>query len=163
MGNSLLNEVFEANLNESLKPSPDADMDQRRDFTTDKYINRKFIDHQIDPSMLYQALLESVEMRDIRQLLQVYAEGADLRTQLLDNGYNALHLVIEQEDLTSLHLVDFILSNGRNENEVDLGGNTPLHIAALTDNPQCIKLLLNHNSNVNLSESCDVCSVHLLV
>ena len=31
-------------------------------------------------------------------------------------------------------------------------GNTPLHVAAQTDNPLCIKLLLNHNATSSLSE-----------
>lgn len=62
-------------------------------------------------------------------------------------------MAIEQEDLTSLHLVDFILGNSRSENQVDSFGNTPLHIAVLTDNPQCIKLLLNHNSSISTSEN----------
>ena len=52
-----------------------------------------------------------------------------------------------------MHMVDFILGNSRTENVPDEEeGNTPLHIATLTDNPQCIKLLLNHNANLNASE-----------
>ncbi len=45
---------------------------------------------------------------------QVYAEGVDLCAPLpgLNAGETALHLAIEQEDLTSLHIVDFLLGNG---------------------------------------------------
>ena len=72
---------------------------------------------------------------------------------LLPEGKTALHTAIEQEDLTSLHIIDFILANSRCEAVEDELGNTPLHVAALTDNPLCIKLLLNHNANVHASRS----------
>ena len=76
-----------------------------------------------------------------------------MKAPLFDDGRTCLHLAIEQEDLTSLHIIDFILANSsRGENCADSLGNTPLHVAALTDNPQCIKLLLNHNANLSLSE-----------
>lgn len=165
----------------------------RRHFIVEKYTNRKYIEHQVDPSVLSQELLEAIELRDIKHLLQVsklysnftlyvlyvyiyactctlilypvciftctctctfqvYAEGADLKSMLIC-GRSAIHLAIEQEDLTSLHMVDFILGNSRTENvPEEEEGNTPLHIATLTDNPQCIKLLLNHNANPNISE-----------
>lgn len=63
---------------------------------------------------MLQELAEAVEANDIKQLLQVYAEGADLSAPL--PGYSeditALHLAVELEDLTSLHMVDFLLGNG---------------------------------------------------
>ena len=63
---------------------------------------------------LLQELFEAVDSRDIKQLLQVYAEGVDLCAPLpgYPGGFTALHLAIELEDLTSLHIVDFILGNG---------------------------------------------------
>ena len=68
------------------------------------------------------------------------------------DGRTVLHMAIEQEDLTSLHMIDFILGNSRSENQPDSEGNSPLHIATLTDSPQCIKLLLNHNASVTTSK-----------
>ena len=55
-----------------------------------------------------------MDSRDIKQLLQVYAEGADMSAPLpgYGGGITALHLAIELEDLTSLHIVDFLLGNG---------------------------------------------------
>lgn len=55
-----------------------------------------------------------MDSRDIKQLLQVYAEGVDMCAPLPSyaGGLTALHLAIELEDLTSLHVVDFILGNG---------------------------------------------------
>ena len=45
---------------------------------------------------------------------KVYAEGADMSAPLptYSGGLTALHLAIELEDLTSLHIVDFLLGNG---------------------------------------------------
>lgn len=38
------------------------------------------------------------------------------------------------------------------ENVLDEEGTAPLHMAVINDNPQCIKLLLNHRANINISE-----------
>lgn len=43
----------------------------RRNFIVEKYTNRKYIEHQLDPSLLNQELLEAIELRDIKHLLQV--------------------------------------------------------------------------------------------
>ena len=67
-------------------------------------------------------------------------------------GLTALHLAIELEDLTSLHIVDFLLGNGRTENCVDAEGNTPLHLAVSSDHSHCVKLLLLHGSDSTISE-----------
>ena len=55
-----------------------------------------------------------MDSRDIKQLLQVYCEGVDMSSPLPSyaGGLTALHLAIELEDLTSLHVVDFLLGNG---------------------------------------------------
>ena len=86
---------------------------------------------------------------------QVYAEGVDFRTPLpgYPMGYTALHLAIELEDMTSLHIVDFLLGNGRTENCVDSDGNTPLHLAVSNDLSQCVKLLLLHGADVAISKT----------
>ena len=31
-------------------------------------------------------------------------------------------------------------------------GNTPLHLAVMNDNPQCVKLLLIHGTDMHISE-----------
>lgn len=150
MGNDILNEVLEANLPEGGKLSPDAPMEKRQEYIASKYIQRKFMEHTIEPEQLLHELFEVVESRDIKQLLQVYAEGVDLNAPLPDAPGNrtALHCAIESEDLTSLHIVDFLLGNGRTENTPDADGNTPLHLAVEYDVPQCVKLLLNHGANI---------------
>ena len=86
----------------------------RGEYIGNKYLQKKYIEHGIEKDALLQELAEAVEANDIKQLLQVYAEGADLSAPL--PGYTqditALHLAVELEDLTSLHMVDFLLGNG---------------------------------------------------
>lgn len=45
--------------------------DVRREFITQKYIHRKYIEHQLESTLLNQELVDAVELRDIRHLLQV--------------------------------------------------------------------------------------------
>lgn len=88
--------------------------DQRGEYISRKYLERKYIEHSSDIETLLHELAEAVDSRDVKQLLQVYAEGVDLTTPLpgYAKGMTALHLAIDQEDLTSLHIVDFLLGNG---------------------------------------------------
>lgn len=154
MGNGLLNEVLEANLMDP-KPSPDSPTEVRHDFITKKYIQRRYIEPSVERDALLSELSEAIDSRDIKQLLQVYAEGVDLSAPLpgYPGGFTALHLAIELEDLTSLHIVDFLLGNGRTENCVDVEGNTPLHLAVTNDHSQCVKLLLLHGSSITFKNN----------
>ena len=38
------------------------------------------------------------------------------------------------------------------ENVLDAEGSSPLHLAVINDNPQCVKLLLNHRADINISK-----------
>lgn len=86
----------------------------RGEFISNKYLQHKYIEHSIEKDSLTQELAEAVDSRDVKQLLQVYVEGVDLCTPLpgYHEGTTAIHLAIELEDLTSLHIVDFLLGNG---------------------------------------------------
>ena len=86
----------------------------RGEYISKKYLQRKYIENSIGKEGLLQELADAVDSRDIKQLLQVYAEGVDMCAALPSyaGGLTALHLAIELEDLTSLHVVDFILGNG---------------------------------------------------
>lgn len=86
----------------------------RGEYISSKYLQKKYIERSVEKDDLLHELAEAVESNDIKQLLQVYAEGVDLCAPL--PGYSAeitaIHLAVELEDLTSLHMVDFILGNG---------------------------------------------------
>ena len=86
----------------------------RGEYISNKYLQKKYIERSFEKDDLLQELAEAIVANDIKQLLQVYAEGADLSAPL--TGYSedltALHLAVELEDLTSRHMVDFLLGNG---------------------------------------------------
>ena len=60
----------------------------------------------------------------------------------VQNGSSILHFATEQEDNTSLHIVDFLVSNSQHVVQKDQDGNTPLHVAARYGKLNCLKLLL---------------------
>ncbi|XP_065898011.1 arf-GAP with SH3 domain, ANK repeat and PH domain-containing protein 2-like [Dysidea avara] len=148
MSNQLFNEVMEANLVDS-KPNKETDAEERAQFIRNKYVQRKYIDRSQTVDSL-ELLYEAIDVRDFRALLQAYAEGVDM-TQPLPNRedkYTALHLAVEQEDLTSLHIVEFMSTNSRAVNATDSEGNTALHIATQQGMLECMKILLRNGANV---------------
>jgi Arf-GAP/SH3 domain/ANK repeat/PH domain-containing protein len=111
MGNGLLNEVLEANLMES-KPAPDCSTlvpyyclllrsfsyfisviqflptsvhlsEVRHEFITNKYIHRRYIEASVGKDALLSELLDAIESRDIKQLLQVPMYTASLASVVL--------------------------------------------------------------------------------
>jgi Arf-GAP/SH3 domain/ANK repeat/PH domain-containing protein len=154
MGNQLLNDVMEATLPSGDKPNPKSSIDVKKDFIHNKYLHKKFIEpSQTDVNYTIQhSLREAVDSRDIRNLLQVYADGADMCASLPDrsDNFNALHLAVEQEDMTTLHIVEFIASNSRAIEHQDIKGDTPLHLAAVFSSYHCLQLLLTKRPDFTL-------------
>ena len=60
----------------------------------------------------------------------------------LPNCTSIIHFAVEQEDNTSLHIIDFLISNSQHVIQKDSDGNTPLHVAARCGKLNCMKLLL---------------------
>lgn len=110
-------------------------------------------------------LEQAVVNADMSQLLQVWAEGADLTCCLpsSDDGETALHLAVLREMGSTLHIVDFLIQNmppkGLNKatNPAGLldvtGKNTALHLCALHDRRECMKLLLRSGADYELKNS----------
>eukprot|EP00111_Clytia_hemisphaerica_P005677 TCONS_00016475-protein len=151
VGNSDFNEIMEASLDPSLKPTAGSNMDQRKEFITQKYVQKAFINpsgHQ--PNILIEDLQRAINHHDILAVLQLYADGVDFNSSLPDSNLNdtSLHYCVEKEDLTSLHIVDFITQNCKNVNAMNTEGNTALHIAAMHDKPECTKLLVRYGANL---------------
>ncbi len=165
MGNTQLNEVMEATLGK-LKLGPDSGMEERYNFIRAKYIGKRYVmrtcaddrDLRID---LEQAIINA----DLSQLLQVWAEGADLTCVLPSSefGETALHLAVLREMGSSLHIVDFLIqnmpANGLNKptnppGPMDVSGkNTSLHLCSLHDRRECMKLLLRSGADFELKNS----------
>ncbi|XP_028906869.1 arf-GAP with SH3 domain, ANK repeat and PH domain-containing protein 2 isoform X4 [Ornithorhynchus anatinus] len=159
IGNAGFNEIMEFGLpaEDSVKPSPNSDMNARKDYITAKYIERKYAKKKyVDNAAKLHNLSEAVKARDIFGLLQVYADGVDLTEKIpLANGHEqdetALHLAVRSVDRTSLHIVDFLVQNSGNLDKQTSKGSTALHYCCLTDNAECLKLLLRGKASIEIA------------
>ncbi len=156
MSNTGFNDIMEATLKASSKPTADSSMEMRNEFIRSKYIDKKYIIKTCsDDSELRAELEQAVLSRHLLQLLQAFAEGADLTWILPDsaNDETGLHYAIAQEDGSSLHIVDFLIQNSLTLNNVDKEGNTALHYCVFYDKSECMKLLLRSNANINIKNN----------
>ncbi|XP_027742722.1 arf-GAP with SH3 domain, ANK repeat and PH domain-containing protein 2 isoform X3 [Empidonax traillii] len=159
IGNAGFNEIMEFCLpvDETVKPNPSSDMNARKDYITAKYIERKYARKKhADNAAKLHALCEAVKSRDIFGLVQVYADGVDLTEKIpLANGHEqdetALHLAVRSVDRTSLHIVDFLVQNSGNLDKQTCKGSTALHYCCLTDNVECLKLLLRGKASIEIA------------
>ncbi|KAF6320829.1 ArfGAP with SH3 domain, ankyrin repeat and PH domain 2 [Rhinolophus ferrumequinum] len=159
IGNAGFNEIMECCLpaEDPVKPNPGSDMNARKDYITAKYIERKYARKKhADNTAKLHSLCEAVKTRDIFGLLQAYADGVDLTEKIpLANGHEpdetALHLAVRSVDRTSLHIVDFLVQNSGNLDKQTGKGSTALHYCCLTDNAECLKLLLRGKASIEIA------------
>uniref|UniRef100_A0A2I3GVT6 ArfGAP with SH3 domain, ankyrin repeat and PH domain 2 n=1 Tax=Nomascus leucogenys TaxID=61853 RepID=A0A2I3GVT6_NOMLE len=159
IGNAGFNEIMECCLpaEDSIKPNPGSDMNARKDYITAKYIERRYSRKKhTDNAAKLHSLCEAVKTRDIFGLLQAYADGVDLTEKIpLANGHEpdetALHLAVRSVDRTSLHIVDFLVQNSGNLDKQTGKGSTALHYCCLTDNAECLKLLLRGKASIEIA------------
>nr|KAF6445940.1 ArfGAP with SH3 domain, ankyrin repeat and PH domain 2 [Rousettus aegyptiacus] len=159
IGNAGFNEIMECCLpaEDSVKPNPGSDMNARKDYITAKYIERRYARKKhADNGAKLHSLCEAVKTRDIFGLLQAHADGVDLTEKIpLANGHEpdetALHLAVRSVDRTSLHIVDFLVQNSGNLDKQTAKGSTALHYCCLTDNAECLKLLLRGKASIEIA------------
>uniref|UniRef100_A0A671YVZ4 ArfGAP with SH3 domain, ankyrin repeat and PH domain 2a n=1 Tax=Sparus aurata TaxID=8175 RepID=A0A671YVZ4_SPAAU len=159
VGNAGFNEIMEACLSTEnvVKPNPASDMQARKDFITAKYTEKRYARKKCpDSTSRLHTLCDAVKARDIFSLVQVYAEGVDLMEPIpLANGHEqgetALHLAVRLVDRTSLHIVDFLTQNSLNLDKQTVKGSTALHYCCLTDNSECLKLLLRGKASIEIA------------
>ncbi|XP_030382329.1 arfGAP with SH3 domain, ANK repeat and PH domain-containing protein isoform X2 [Scaptodrosophila lebanonensis] len=165
MGNSTLNDIMEATLGRG-KLTHESSMEDRYDFIRAKYVAKRYVMRTCsDDNDLRCDLEQAIVNADMSQLLQVWAEGADLTCCLpsSDAGETALHLAVLREMGSTLHIVDFLIQNmppkGLNKatnppGVLDVTGkNTALHLCALHDRRECMKLLLRSGADYELRNS----------
>ncbi|XP_049297428.1 arfGAP with SH3 domain, ANK repeat and PH domain-containing protein [Anopheles funestus] len=165
MGNNALNEVMEATLAQG-KLTPESSMEERYDFIRAKYVAKRYVMRTCaDDRDLRSDLEQAIINADLGQLLQVWAEGADLTCVLpsSDFGETALHLAVLREMGSTLHIVDFLIQNmtaqGLNKQTnppgpMEMSGkNTALHLCALHDRRECMKLLLRSGCDCDIRNS----------
>lgn len=162
MGNSQLNDVMEATIG-NIKLDPNSSMEERYDFIRAKYVAKRYVMRTCSNDLdLRNDLEQSIVNADISQLLQAWAEGADLTSVLPSSRYGetALHLAVLREMGSTLHIVDFLIqnmpsqglnktTNSSNTNEMS-GKNTALHLSALHDRQECMKLLLKSGADFDI-------------
>lgn len=162
MGNSQLNDVMEATIG-NIKLDPNSSMEERYDFIRAKYVAKRYVMRTCSNDLdLRNDLEQSIVNADISQLLQAWAEGADLTCVLPSSRYGetALHLAVLREMGSTLHIVDFLIqnmpsqglnksTNPSNTNEMT-GKNTALHLCALHDRQECMKLLLKSGADFEM-------------
>lgn len=159
IGNTAFNEIMEACLpaDDTVKPAPSSDMNARKDYITAKYIEKRFARRKyVDNASKMHSLCDAVKTRDIYALVQLYADGVDLTETIpLANGHEqgetALHLAVRSVDRTSLHIVDFLVQNSGNLDKQTVKGSTALHYCCLTDNAECLKLLLRGKASIEIA------------
>ena len=152
VSNNRFNEILEATLEPSQKLNSNSSMEERYKFIRAKYVDKKFALNTCSGNThdLKSDLKQAVMSRDIYQLIQVFIEGANL-TWILpsfeETQDTALHLAICMEDNSTLHIVDFIAQNSSNLNIQNRDGDTPLHVAVLHHQSECLKLLLRSGAS----------------
>lgn len=156
MSNAGLNEIMEAELSPSYKLKPNSSMEERYEFIRAKYCDKKFAmkSNYGSTEDLKRYLEQAILSRDIYQLLEVFAAGADLNAILpnyQDEGFSGLHLAIEQENGSSLHIVDFLVQNSADLNKRTANRNTPLHLCVYYNQSECLKLLLRSGADPQLT------------
>ncbi|PSN53333.1 hypothetical protein C0J52_04104 [Blattella germanica] len=176
MTNNAFNEVMEYMLHVSkltptvhmTKLTPNSTMEERYDFIRAKYVEKKFASRTCaDERDLLSDLEHAVNNKNLYHLLEVFAEGVDLSAPLptSDIGETALHLAVVREMGNSLHLVDFLVQNMPTQaldratlapsDSTGSGSNTALHLCALHDKAECMKLLLRSGADPLLRNAQD--------
>ncbi|KAM9701297.1 LOW QUALITY PROTEIN: arf-GAP with SH3 domain, ANK repeat and PH domain-containing protein 2-like [Menidia menidia] len=129
----------------------------RKDYILAKYTERRFARRRGDggDGGRLQALYRAVRDRDVLALIQVHAEGADLmeagpQPNQHEPGETALHLAVRMVDRDSLHIVDFLAQNSGDLDRQTARGSTALHYCCLTDNLECLKLLLRGRASTSI-------------
>ncbi|XP_018578890.1 arfGAP with SH3 domain, ANK repeat and PH domain-containing protein isoform X2 [Anoplophora glabripennis] len=166
MTNHIFNDIMEAQLSPNEKLEPSSSMEERLNFIRAKYVDKRFAVKtcQSEREKMYE-LEEAVNRGDLQLLLQTFAENVDFSVTLPSSkiGETALHRAILNESGRTLHIVDFLIQNMSNS-AIDkptnppsvaeiCGSNTALHLCALYDKVECMKLLLRSGADANLRNS----------
>lgn len=160
MGNQMFNEVMESTLDERDKLTPESTMEERLRFIREKYVYRAWAARTCcDAAERLSEVEHAVNNGHLQNLLQAYAEGADLAAPLpgSDLGETSLHLAISRElgDGSALHIVDFLVQNGGSQllDKPNSQGMTALHLCAATDRTEPMKLLLKAGADSTIKDA----------
>ncbi|KAF5281108.1 hypothetical protein FQR65_LT02974 [Abscondita terminalis] len=142
MTNQSFNDIMEANLKFGNKPTPSSSMEERFSFIRAKYVEKRY------------AMKTCGSERD--KLCDL--EDAEI-------GGTALHHAVIKENGKLLPAVDFLVQNMPTQGldkvtappsmPDGVGCNSALHLCAMYDKPECMKLLLRSGADITLRNSQD--------
>jgi len=152
IGNVAANAIFEKNLPENLKLTPNATADERLRFIRAKYVEREWVEK--DPTLLDTAKKffsrKNINF-DAPTLLKYLAQGLDVNWMCpTAQSRSLLHLSVLNENIECIEL---LVQHGANVNITDQSYNTPLHIAAQKDSTVCARLLLQHGARTDIGNN----------
>ncbi|KAG5979644.1 hypothetical protein E4U55_004928 [Claviceps digitariae] len=115
IGNRVSNMVWEARLDASLKPSPQASREQRLRFITAKYVDRSFVEPISATLSRYatpdETLLAAIKKNEIQQVLYALALGANPNVVDKMRGTHAVWLALAAADPASPSPTPSVSSN----------------------------------------------------
>lgn len=102
VGNRISNMVWEAKLDQSIKPSPQATREQRLKFITSKYVDRAYVE-PISPTLSRYAtpdetLLAAIKKNDVQQVIYALALKANPNVTDKSRGTHAVFLALAAAD-----------------------------------------------------------------
>jgi hypothetical protein len=104
-------------------------------------------------SKLDQSLFSAVKRRELRELRELLAGGANPNAAEDETGQTALHYVVilEMPDDTRRQMLNALLSHNANPNAGNVKGLTPLHFAAERAGRETIDFLLDRGADINIT------------
>jgi ankyrin repeat protein len=94
------------------------------------------------------ALMESGQIEQLKNELETKSPNSK------DEGGNSLlHKAVEVTNANNTQVMKLLLAKGADVNGKDLSGATPLHWAALQEDPTAIQLLLDFGADANLTDN----------
>lgn len=100
--------------------------------------------------MLGTALHVAVAQGSVPPAKILISHGADLEAPSEDRGAKAIHLAANFDDV---EMLNFLLDAGADFEAQDQKGQTPLLLAAATNNLKVVKVLIDHGANKEAHES----------
>ncbi|RMZ80655.1 hypothetical protein DV738_g2652, partial [Chaetothyriales sp. CBS 135597] len=98
VGNRISNMVWEARLDQRLKPEPGSPREQRLRFITAKYVDRAYVEPARDPAAADEALLTSIKKHNIHAVLLAIAQGANVNAHDRSRNTPAVFLALAAAD-----------------------------------------------------------------
>ncbi|XP_078365801.1 uncharacterized protein LOC144650037 isoform X2 [Oculina patagonica] len=98
-----------------------------------------------DVGTLSQKLKYAIENENIRRAVTLLRRGAD--PNILVNGLSALHTAVGLDSPLTLRFTRLLLDYGGDPDIPSVDGLTPIHLAAMWNRVNCLKLLIDRGGN----------------